>query len=235
MVLLKTWFQYASDYKVKNQKYNLTKKLIEDLGISEKRTYYRDVQVRGLYLDITASGVKVFYVRRTSGGRSDRLFIGRFPDISVEQARAKAISFHADLSAGHSQVEEKRNRNAELSLSELFDLYLERHMRKSRKTAEASRQNFDNWFATWKDRKLSSITRESVEALHAQTAMERGKYTANRAIQLLSAMYNKAILWQLYQFDNPTRGITKFAEFARERVLRENEIGLFFACLNGSC
>ncbi len=216
---------------MKTQKYNLTKKLIEDLGIPEKRTYYRDTQVRGLYLDITTSGVKAFYVRRVSGGRSDRLFIGRFPDVSIEQARSKAMSFHADLAAGHSQVEEKRNRNTELSLSELFDLYLERHMRKSRKTSEASRQNFDNWFATWKERKLSSITRESVEAFHAQTAKKRGKYTANRAIQLLSAMYNKGILWKLCQLDNPTRGITKFAEFARERVLREDEIGSFFTCL----
>ena len=217
---------------MKNQKYNFTKRAIEELGVPNKRIYYRDSQVRGLYLDITPTGVKSFYVRRTSGGRSDRLFIGRFPDISIEQARAKAMSFHADLSAGHSQAEEKRNRNAELSLSELFDLYLERHMRKSRKTAEATRHNFDYWFVAWKDRKLSSITRESVEVFHAQTAKERGKYTANRAIQLLSAVYNKAILWKLYQFDNPSRGITKFAEFARERVLREDEIGSFFSSLN---
>jgi integrase len=217
---------------MKTQKYNLTKRLIEELDIPNKRIYYRDVQVRGLYLDITPSGTKSFYVRRTSNGRSDRLFIGRFPDISVEQARTKAISFHADLSAGHSQAEEIRNRKSELSLSELFELYLERHISKSRKTVHLTRQDFESLFSHWQDRKLSSITRESVELLHAQIGQERGKYRANRALQLLSAMYNKAILWKLYTSDNPVRGITKFAEHARERVLREDEIGTFFNCLN---
>jgi len=217
---------------MKTPKYNLTKKLVEELGIPEKRTYYRDVQVRGLYLDITPSGVKSFYVRRTSDGRSDRLFIGRFPDISVEQARSRAMSFHADLSVGRSQVEEIRNRKSELSLSELFELYLERHISKSRKTAGIMRQDFENLFSHWRDRKLSSITRESVELLYAQLGRERGKYRANRAIQLISAMYNKAILWKVYTSDNPTRGITKFVEHARERVLREDEIGSFFGCLN---
>jgi hypothetical protein len=167
---------------MKTQKYNLTKRVIEELAIPNRRTYYRDAQVRGLHLDVTPSGVKSFYVRRTANGRSDRLFIGRFPDISVEQARSKAMSFHADLSVGHSQVEESRNRKTELSLSELFELYIERHISKSRKTAHIMRQDFESLFSHWKDRKLSAITRESVELLHAQIGKERGKYRANRAI-----------------------------------------------------
>lgn len=94
------------------------------------------------------------------------------------------------------------------------------------------RQDFESLFPHWKERKLSSITRESVELLHAQIGKERGRYRANRAIQLISAMYNKAILWKIYTYDNPARGITKFVEHARERVLREDEIGSFFSCLN---
>jgi hypothetical protein len=58
-----------------------------------------------------------FYVRRKTSGRSDKLFIGRYPDVSLEQARAKAMSFHADLAAGHNQVEEKRSLNCEIMLS----------------------------------------------------------------------------------------------------------------------
>ena len=215
-----------------NQKYSFTKSLIENLSVPGKRTSYFDLRVRGLYLDVTTHGVKTFYVRRKINGRSDKLFIGRFPEVSVEQARVRAMSFHADLAAGHNQIEEKRSRKSELSLSELFELYLERHVTKSRKTANFMRYDFESLFSHWKDRKLSSITRESVELLHTQIGKGRGKYRANRAIQLLSAMYNKAILWKLYTSDNPVRGITKFVEHARERVLREDEIGSFFGCLN---
>lgn len=217
---------------MKRQKINFTKKVIEDLEVPAKRTYYRDLQVRGLSLEVSPSGMKSFYARRMIGGRHDKLCVGRFPDISVEQARAKAISFQADLSAGHSQAEEKRQLNAELTLSELFELYLERHMFKLRRSGPAMRKCFDNWLLHWKDWKLSSITREPVEVLHARLAKERGKYAANRCLQLISAMYNKAILWKLFKGDNPARGITKFAEFSRERVLREDEIGAFFSALD---
>lgn len=215
-----------------NQKINFTKRLIEDLALPEKRTRYFDAKVRGLYIDVTSNDVKAFYVRRKVNGRSEKFFLGRFPDVSVEQARAKAMSFHADLSAGHNQAEEKRSLNSDLTLSELLQLYLDRHMYKSRKTGDATKQNFENWFSHWKNTKISSITRESVELLHAELAKKRGKYTANRAVQLIRAMYNKAILWRLWKYDNPARGITRFAEFSRERVLREDEIGRFFSCLN---
>jgi len=215
-----------------NQKYNFTKSLIENLPVPDKRTSYFDLKVRGLYLDITTNGVKTFYVRRKTNGRSDKLFIGRFPDVSVEQTRARAMSFHADLAAGHNQAEEKRALNSEMTFGNLFDLYLERHMLKSRKTAEYTKQAFGLWFPHWKDRKLSAISRESVESLHAQFAKQRGTYTANRALQLISAMFNKGILWKMWKQDNPARGITKFTELARERVLREDEIGKFFSCLD---
>ncbi len=164
-----------------------------------------------------------------TNGRSDKLFIGRYLDVSVEQARARAMSFHADLAVGHNQVEEKRTLNCEMTFGGLFDLYLERHMLKSRKTAASTKSSFNVWLAHWKDRKLSTISRESVELLHAQFAKQRGKYVANRAIQLISAMFNKAILWKIWKQDNPARGITKFAEFARERIPREDEIGKFLA------
>ena len=142
------------------------------------------------------------------------------------------MSFHADLSAGHSQVEEKRELDAELTLSESFELYLERHLFKSRRCGPAMKKCFNNWLYHWKDRKLSSISRESVAILHAQLAKDRGKYAANRCLQLISAIYNKAILWKLCKTDNPARSITKFAEFSRERVLREDEIGSFFSALD---
>src|ERR1700722_869389 len=107
-----------------NQKYNLTKGFIEKLSLPEKRSRYFDAKVRGLYLDVTTSGAMAFYVRRKTNGRSDKLFIGRYPDVSVEQARAKAMSFHADLATGHNQAEEKRALNCEMTFGTLFDLYL---------------------------------------------------------------------------------------------------------------
>lgn len=216
-------------------KYNLIKKFIEELSMPaapKKEAYYFDARTRGLYVLVTAGGAKSFYVRRKTNGKSEKFFLGRFPEMSIEQARTGAISFHSQIASGNSPAEGKRFEAAELSLGKLFELYLERHARKSRKTFAEMERNFKNWFPAWIDRRIGSISHEDVEFLHAQLAKERGPYAANRALELLRAIYNKAILWRVWNKDNPARGITEFAEHSRDRVLREDEIEKFFSALD---
>src|SRR5205814_5483966 len=65
-----------------------------------RATYY-DTEVVGLQLRVTDRGVKTFCVfRRSKRGRAERITIGRFPSLSVEQARAKAKRYLADLGDG---------------------------------------------------------------------------------------------------------------------------------------
>jgi hypothetical protein len=54
-----------------------------------------------LQLRITDRGVKSFCVfRRSKRGSPERITIGRFPSLSVEQARTKAKRYLADLGEG---------------------------------------------------------------------------------------------------------------------------------------
>jgi integrase len=216
-------------------RYNLIKKFIEELPAPtapKKEAYYFDARTRGLCVLVTAGGTKSFYVRRKTNGKSEKFFLGRFPELSIEQARSKAMSFHTEIASGGNPSEDRRADSAELCLGQLFELYLERHARKSRKTFGEMERNFRNWFSGWDGRKLSSISHEDVELFHAGLAKERGPYAANRALELLSAMFNKANLWRIWTKDNPARGVTKFAEHCRERVLREDEIDRFFKALD---
>jgi hypothetical protein len=45
-----------------------------------RRDTHFDTRTRGLMLLVTAAGRKAFYVRRKIDGRSERIYIGRFPD-----------------------------------------------------------------------------------------------------------------------------------------------------------
>src|SRR5438874_2212782 len=66
-----------------------------------KRATYYDTEVLGLQLRVTDRGVKSFCVfRRSKRGRAERITIARFPTLSVEQARAKAKRYLADLGDG---------------------------------------------------------------------------------------------------------------------------------------
>ncbi|MGH1389789.1 MAG: Arm DNA-binding domain-containing protein, partial [Aeromonas jandaei] len=69
-----------------------TKKELEKLPIPETgRVEYHDTEVNGLRLRITQTGVKTFSLAKSQGGKFIRVTIGRFPAVSVEQARNKAL------------------------------------------------------------------------------------------------------------------------------------------------
>ena len=211
------------------KKINFTKKAIEDLqcpaGKRQERVY--DSKARGLFLLVTPNGLKTFYVRRKVKGRSELFQLGRYPELSVEQARAKAGGFHAAVTDGKNAAQAKRAERAELTLGELFEEYVEKHLKKSRKGWKAQQENIDRYFEIWKNHKLSAITRNDVELLHGAIGRKRGQYAANRALDLLRAAYNKGISWHLFSGTNPAIGISEFKEQPRERVLQPNEMERF--------
>lgn len=214
---------------------NFTKKSIEDLEYpsdGKRQERYYDTKARGLFLLVTEAGMKTFYVRRKIKGKSELFLLGRFPELSVEQARAKSGAFHAAVTDGKNIAQAKRAERAELSLGELFDAYVENHLKKSRKTWQAQLENFDRSFSHWKNHKLSSITRADVEHLHMSIGRKRGHYAANRAIDLLRAAYNKGIQWHMFKGENPAVGISEFKEQPRERVLQPDEMERFFQALD---
>ncbi|HEY9792170.1 MAG TPA: integrase family protein [Candidatus Obscuribacterales bacterium] len=218
-----------------SRRFNFRKKDIEAIELPEdgkQQERYYDTKTRGLFLLVTAAGAKTFYVRRKVKGKSELYMLGRFPELTVEQARAKASGFHSALTDGKNLIEARRADRAELSLGELFEIYLEQHLKKSRKTWKVLQQNFVRDYGHWKNHKLSAITRADVERLHAVIGQRRGRYAANRAIDLLRAMYNKGIRWNLHKGDNPAVGISEFTEQPRDRVLQPSEVKRFFKALD---
>ena len=213
---------------------NFTKGALEVLPLppTGKRFFIYDTKGNGLHLVVTSHGQKSFYIRRRINGKNEKHCLGAFPDLSVDQARDKAARFAGAVAFGDNPSEQRRLLRGEISLGELFQEYLDRHMKKSRKSWFETEKCFVRFFADWKERKLSTITQADVERRHAELAKSRGFYSANRAHELLRAMYNKAKIWRLYNGHNPAIGITTFEERSRERVLQADEFERFFSTLN---
>ncbi|CAN5138457.1 site-specific integrase [soil metagenome] len=217
-----------------NNKFNFTKRDIQELEpapVEKQQVRYLDTKERGLYLLVTSTGVKSFYVRRKVLGKSERLFLGRFPEMSIEQARSKAAEFHSSISKGNNLAQVRREELGEMTLGELFGEYIQRHAQKSCKTWKVIEQSFERDFNSWKTRKLSAITSENVEKLHGRIAQTRGQYAANRALELIRAIYNKGIRWKLFRGDNPAVNLTPFKEETRVRILQPNEFEKFIEAL----
>ena len=77
-----------------------------------KRATYHDSAQSGLTLRVTATGAKTFAVQKRVDGKPVRVTLGRYPDMTIDQARKAALNALSDMAGGENPVEEKRQRRA---------------------------------------------------------------------------------------------------------------------------
>jgi integrase len=69
--------------------------------VDGKKTYpredYRDTEVKGLLLRVSANGAKTWALRYSLNGKQSRLTIGTYPDITLAQARAQALAARIEI------------------------------------------------------------------------------------------------------------------------------------------
>lgn len=205
------------------------------LPVSGKRTVHFDTNVKNLCVIVTDTGSKTFYVRKVIDGRSRRVRLGTFPDLSVENARKKALQVKAAIAEGDNPYELEKQKKEELSLNELFDVYFERHSIRHKKpnTQRADRYLFRNYLQErYGHRKLSSLRRDEIERFHDLLRKDKGLYTANRMLALLRGMLNKAIEWGYLRSENPAAYVKAFREKSRDRFLTGEELPRFLRALD---
>ena len=217
---------------MKTNKLNFTKKILETLSLplKGKRTFYYDTKVRGLRVSLTDKGSITFIVYRKVNGKPERITLGRYPDLSIESARAKAFEINSQIAQGKNPNQEKSKLRAELTFKELFELYLERYAKPHKKSWSNDYNQYRLYLSHWDKRKISSIHKSDIEAIHAKIDTNHGPYVANRTLSQLSTMFNKAISWG-WDGSNPAIGVKKFREISRERFLQGDELPRFFKAL----
>ncbi len=215
-----------------NEKFNFTKKAIDLLSDAlDKPETYHDTNKRGLKLLVYSSGVKTFVLYRKINGRPERITIGRYPDVTIEQARKQVDKFNAKIASGINPNEEKRAIRSEITLQELFNQYLDRHAKAYKKSWKEDQNQFRRYLSDWANRKLSAIRKQHIQKLHANIGAEKGTYAANRLLALLNVLFNKAIDWG-WEYSNPAHGIKKFKEKTRDRFIQADELPRFFKALS---
>lgn len=195
-----------------------------------KRRWVYDNLTPGLAVQITSSGTKSFYLYRWLNGKPEKLRLGRFPDMSVDQARRAATQALGTIAEGKNPVEERRQAKAEMTLGDLHEIWMG-YAKAHKRTWKADQDQFRLYLSPWSKRRLSQIQREHVRALHQRMGRDHGRYAANRLIALLSAMYNYAIREHGLKIVNPCLGLKKFQERKRESWIRPQDMPAFFRAL----
>jgi integrase len=179
--------------------------------------------------------------------------LGNAARLNAGMARQLARAVLAELDAGRDPTEPIRAARTELTLGEAFALYDERHLQaRGKKSAADVRAQFARYFGDvagekkphgrapqkppgavrWTNRRIGSITTADVARLHAELGRLGRRATANRVVEVLSAVYGRLIAWKLFAGPNPCAGVEPYPETKRDRFLRRDELPAFFAALD---
>ncbi len=214
-------------HKINFTKASLLKAPLPEKG---KLDYYKDLRESGLEMIVTSGGAKTFYLYRKINGKPERVKLGRFPDLSVENARKSAQRNKGMIADGINPNEEKRRVRDEHTFKELFDLYMERYSKIHKRSWKYDINEVNKHLPHWFKRKISTVTKDEVSRLHAKIGKESGIYQANRILERIRSIFNKGIEWG-WQGTNPATGIKKFKEQSRDRFLSAEEMPKFFKAL----
>ena len=211
---------------------NLTKENIEKITFPEiKQNVYVDTKENGLILIVSYGKSKVFYLRATIDGRYRKIKLGSFPSMSLTQARAKAGDFKNQIVKGIDPTTKLTTpqQDEEMTFKQLFDKYIEDYAVHNTKSWKADIADINNKAYHLYNNKISSITKNDVQQAFNNSTI-KGKYGANRFLDRIRTVFNKAIEWELLD-KNPTSGIKKHKEKSRDRYLLAEEEQLFFDVL----
>lgn len=213
-------------------KFNFTKAAIDSLSIPDKGwIYHYDGKVQGLGIGIGSTGKKSFILYRKINGIPERLTLGRYPDLTIEQARGKASEINSAIANGVNPAELKRGCKGELTFSELFAQYLERHSKPNKKTWAEDESQFKSYLdKPLGNKKLSAINRTHIASIHSSITKLGYATTANRVKALVSSIYGWALSVGLGQ-TNPASGIKMNKSNSRDRFLQGDELPRFFQAL----
>ncbi len=157
------------------------------------QAFYRDSSIPGFGLRVTSSGGKSFIVEKRIEGKVKRVTLGKYGQLTLEQARDEARRFLDKVKSGTNPVSVKHNKRMEnTTLLEAFEDYLQTRKGLKQATVEDYRRSINGPFVHWQNKPLTQITKDMVQLRHKDMG-KRSKARANNAMRVLRAVFNHAI------------------------------------------
>lgn len=218
----------------------LTRRTIEAIPAPTdgSRTVVLDSDVKGFSIRVTP-GAKVFYLVRKVNRQTQRIRIGAYPDVAPEAARKIAERLNGEVAEGKDLAAERRRRRrpdrTDPTLGELLEHVLEQHWKPNCRTWKEQERLFDRYTpASWKARRLSSLSKVDVLERHRAIGKENGPYTANRWRGVLHRLFEVAGEDFDFAGGNPVRKVKPFGEQERERFVTPEELPRLFDAIDGA-
>ena len=192
----------------------ITKALVTSTQPGRSDVTIADTTMVGFELRIRPSGVKVWgYRYRNAQGGQRRIVLGRFPGLTVDEARQLAIQAAGDVSRGMDVQAKKRSARVEgarsrkntlrLFMTSKYEPWAKSHLRSSAFQIERIKRDFNDWY----DKPLVDLNTWLIEGWRKRRLDGGNKpVTINRNLQRLHAVLSKAVFWKVIE-RHPFAGI----------------------------
>lgn len=211
-------------------KKKLTEQFIKNIPATGKRQEYCDELLQGFGLRISKFGVKTFYARVRHRNKIIRVTLGKYPVLSLADARIAAQEKMRMAMNGSLASQEIQN----MTVAEAYENFIELYAKVKNKDWRVAQSRLKPFLKEYGAVNLCDIHRRDIIS-HLDKLMARGIYTqANRAHSSLSRFLNWCVE-RSYIEVSPCHGVKKPAkENPRDRVLSDDELAkIYAACGSG--
>ncbi|QOF71877.1 site-specific integrase [Aminobacter sp. SR38] len=207
-------------------KLKLTDRFVASVS-AETRTDYFDTQLAGLSLRVAPTGTKTWnliYTRESDNARQ-RVKLGRYPAVSLEVARKKALKAMSAAADGEDPAQAKRARRAAVTVEDLGDLYIKIYAKPNKRTWEEDARILKNevYPSIGRMKGVAVSRRDLLDIIDAKSAS--GAKAQARSIH---AVLRKLFNWAVddgYLLTSPIAGLkSRSKPTRRERVLSDDEV-----------
>lgn len=158
----------------------------------QAQSFYRDSAIPGFALRVTNTGAKSFIVEKRINGKVKRITLGRYGNLTVEQAKKEAMKLLGEVATGHDPLAEKKNAELEATtLQDTFDDYLQTRKDLKASTIKDYTRCVQWGLEDWLKSPLTAITKDMVENRHRKLG-KASHARANNAMRVLRALVNHA-------------------------------------------
>ncbi len=222
-----------------NNRFPFTKTSLEAIKPPEaSRDTYLDSRQPGLQLRVTSAGSKTFVCVRKVVGKPVRATLGKFPAMTIDQARRQAAQKCAEMMDGINPNDAKKAARARgVTLSECLEDYLSFRSGLAESTAQGYRSQVKTHLKDWISKPLKDISRDMVAQRHRRIAKE-WPVAANNVMRTLRALFNFAaghyegINGEAVFTDNPTKRISHNRQWTpekrRQTIIKAPELPIWF-------
>jgi integrase len=220
----------------------LTARYCAVLRTDAKRVEVRDAKTEGLEFRVTKAGSKTWALRyrRRSDSSKRMVTLGRFPELSLEGARKRALQTKLQIADGGDPAGDMKARKAADTFTELTEQWLELHAapNKTPRTVVRDRQMLRRhvlpeigkmkvFEIAKRDiiRLLDRVAAKNDARFRNQDTAARMSHQPNRVFELVRSIFRWGVSRDLVRVD-PTAGLKPpiVGEAPRERVLSPAEI-----------